>query len=196
MNIMEEIDYSGAYQRIESGTGSVDDFFLCERPIYEKIVSAAKTNLSKNYSHKDILIDKIKCHPEKVLAVARPKLEGNLTPTEEKIFRAGMHFDMYGRTLDHLVGLLGEVTQEYESGFLPKLDIRKAPRYTNRAKKGTLKRLEELKNVLVELNLDTSWLCSQEKLEEMVGIIDDAYRFKSTAHGQLYSQKDLETALA
>jgi len=188
-------DYSAAYQRFESGVGTFDDLFVCAAPVYDKIVSAAEANLSKEYSLKDLFLDQVHCRPEKILAVAKPKLEDNLMPMEEKIFRAILHFDRYLKNLEYWNRLLGEVEQEYKTGFVPELDICKAPRYTNKVKIGTLKRLENLEKAMADLNLDTGCLYSRENVESAVSRIDKAYKLKSTSHGQLYYPNDLEAAL-
>jgi len=195
VNIRAENEWFEAYRRLDSRLGTVDDFFLCECPIYEKIISAAETNLNKEYSFKNLFLDQINCRPEEILAVAKPVLKGNLSATEENIFRATVHFNRYLKNVCHFAGLLEETMQEYGNGFEQELDIRKDPLFTDLVKRGSLKRLENLRKALVDLNLDTNWICSPESLEKAVRIIDEAYKFKSEARGQLYYPRDLEAAL-
>ncbi|MBN2095548.1 MAG: hypothetical protein JW727_05860 [Candidatus Aenigmarchaeota archaeon] len=189
-------DPIGAYRRIESGEGTIDDLFKCAGQVYDKVVSAAECSISKKYTGRDLMLDRMNCRPDRILAAAKLALGNKLMPTEEGIFRASEHFDRYTKNLVYLTGLLEEATQEYQIGFKPKLDIRKSPRHTSRAEKGSLKRLEQLKEALTGLNLPTDGLCSPEKIRSIVKNIDEAYKFKSGAHGLLYSERDLECNLA
>jgi hypothetical protein len=177
-----EHDHFMAYQRLSAGTGTVEDLHTCVQPTWKEIFDAA--NSEPNPITVGQLLRK---YPNQILSNARPKLSRNITSTEEKIFTAKMHGDMFYEDLKHLCDVIKKVYNACQQGSSIKNLYEASPRHIGAIKTKFLWRGEKFNQALTDLNIENDVPKLIDGMKREFDLIEMAYNTlaNSPAVGQV-----------